>query len=194
MINCEKDQAILLSKIFFPNWFCDLISHTYMGLFYRKERHVHRMDVTGHLDRGGADDALPNNIPNIALSHTRPAETGETDPYSYNSHARSSRPQTREGYEKTSSRPTSHLPTEYADLQKRCGTKEKIYAELAWLEKTPKPRARLPSIRPMKRLNTERKYSLSEMLKAQGLVESDGSNENIIANQEPPATTCSNEC
>lgn len=72
----------------------------------------------------------------------------------------------REGVYTT--QPATGIPTEYAHVLKRSGTRDRLYAELAWLEKTgrPKRRTRLPSISGSSAIQ-HRKYSILEILQRQ---------------------------
>ena len=166
------------------------------SLFQWKERPDWLIDATNQLSGGGAS-VISQNIPTLnpiffAGTSTMTAETNETDPHSHKSNLDSSaslKTGAREEYKRTSGQPLFLLPTEYANLQDRSGTKDKIYAQPAWMEKPPKPRDRLPSISPVKQMSIERRYSLMELLKAQGVGKSDGSEERLVGNQEPTATT-----
>lgn len=130
---------------------------------------------------------LPNvpMSPNNLVETTRSPDTGEKDvkPLKFQLNQLGAlRPQTLDGYARTSSGPTPRLSTEYASLQDKSGTKDKANAKVAWLDKNPKPK-RLPSIRLVKCMDRERKSSLVEMLKAQGFEKSVKMQENIFAKQ-----------
>lgn len=60
------------------------------------------------------------------------------------------------------------IPTEYAHVLEKSGTRDRLYAELAWLEKKgrPKRRQRLPSISGSASVQ-HRKYSILEILQSQ---------------------------
>ncbi|XP_031568091.1 hemicentin-1-like [Actinia tenebrosa] len=72
----------------------------------------------------------------------------------------------REGVYTT--QPATGIPTEYAHVLERSGTRDRLYAELAWLEKKgrPKRRTRLPSISGSSAIQ-HRKYSILEILQKQ---------------------------
>ena len=59
------------------------------------------------------------------------------------------------------------IPTEYANVLEKSGTRDRLYAELAWLEKgRPKRRKRLPSINGSASIQ-HRKYSIIDILQSQ---------------------------
>lgn len=61
------------------------------------------------------------------------------------------------------------IPTEYVHVLEKSGTRDRLYAELAWLEKKgrPKRRKRLPSISGNSSDQQHRKYSILEILQNQ---------------------------
>lgn len=139
-------------------------------------------EVTGDLDGHGAYDERLPNVPMI-IDETKPPENAGDTQSSKVVQTENFKTQTFQEYKKTNSRPNSQLPMAYVDLKRKCGTKEKVGAELAWLEKSPKSRPLLPSIRPVKRMTPEMKYSLVEMMNAQGFGRNNLVKENNLVKQ-----------
>lgn len=123
-------------------------------------------------------------LPNVPLSPNNLIETTKSPDANEKSlsvslkRVGSLRPQTLDGYAKTSG-PTSRLATEYASLQNKTGNRDKALAKDAWLDNKPKPK-RLPSIRLVKCMERDKKYSLVEILKAQGFENGVKPNKNDI--------------
>ena len=171
-----------------PLKYIENVNISKMNIMYEEFHRAMFILFKGHQNGSEVLDgqgSLPN-VPMITVATVPMSpENTEDDELTHNE---LTRPRTFEEYRKTSSRPNLHLPTEYADLKKKCGSKERVCTELAWLENNPRPRPLLPIIRPVKRMSPEEKYGITEMLNAQGFGGKDIHKENLFTRRHSTGT------